>query len=132
MSRLLCAVHLTAGLDAFRAVQVPSNCTHFKVLGSFGCPAPAVSTGLLRQFIRALSNSGSATGRVSSGGLHLAVALASCPGRMQFRAEVRDGHWTETGTLTMPDRPTITTTRLVLRKKGNSDWPLGRPVDPTL
>lgn len=53
------------------------------------------------------------------------------PGRMQFKASVRDGRWTEIGTFTMPGRPVVTTTQLDLKKKGQSAWPRDRAVDPS-
>ena len=50
VSGLFVRLCMAAGPDAIRAVQVPPNCTHSKCWGRTGSPAPAVSTGLLRQF----------------------------------------------------------------------------------
>ena len=50
VSGLYARLCMAAGPDAIRAVQVPPNCTHSKCWGRTGSPAPAVSTGLLRQF----------------------------------------------------------------------------------
>lgn len=50
MSGLCVQRFMAAGPDAIRAGQVPPNFTHLKCLGRAGFPAPAVSTGLLRQF----------------------------------------------------------------------------------
>lgn len=50
VSGLSARLFMAAGPDAIRAVQVPPNCTHSKCWGRSGSPAPAVSTGLLRQF----------------------------------------------------------------------------------
>ena len=50
VSGLNARLRMAAGPDAIRAGQVPPNCTHSKCWGRTGCPAPAVSTGLLRQF----------------------------------------------------------------------------------
>lgn len=52
------------------------------------------------------------------------------PARMQFKAEVQDGRWKETGTLHMPGRPPVMTAELDLRRTGATDWPSGNPVDP--
>lgn len=50
VSGLFARLCMAAGPDAIRAVQVPPNCTHSRCWGRTGFPAPAVSTGLLRQF----------------------------------------------------------------------------------
>ena len=50
VSGLFARLCMAAGPDAIRAVQVPITFTHSRCLGGTGSPAPAVSTGLLRQF----------------------------------------------------------------------------------
>jgi len=50
VSGLFARLCMAAGPDAIRAVQVPPKSSHSKCRGRTGFPAPAVSTGLLRQF----------------------------------------------------------------------------------
>ena len=50
VSGLFARLCMAAGPDAIRAGQFPPSCTHSKCWGRSGSPAPAVSTGLLRQF----------------------------------------------------------------------------------
>lgn len=57
--------------------------------------------------------------------------FAAGPGRMQFKATVRNGNWSEVGTFSVPGRPVVTTAQLELKKKGSTDWPRDGAVDPS-
>ena len=50
VSGLYARLCMAAGPDAIRAGQVPPKSSHSKCWGRTGSPAPAVSTGFLRQF----------------------------------------------------------------------------------
>jgi hypothetical protein len=55
--------------------------------------------------------------------------FSSGPARMRFRAKVQNGRWVETGTLSMPGRPDVTTAELDLERKSATDWPRGKAVE---
>lgn len=52
------------------------------------------------------------------------------PGEMRFQTTFADGEWVETGDFVMPGRPPARTVELRLRRRGDTSWPAGDPVEP--
>ena len=51
---------------------------------------------------------------------------------IRYTATVKDGRWREVGELVAPGKPPLKTFEMNLKRVGDTDWPLGKPVPPTV
>lgn len=54
------------------------------------------------------------------------------PTLMRYKAVVKEGNWKEIGERIVPGQPPVQIFEMNLKRIGDTDWPAGNPVPPTL